>query len=150
MNCSAELYSTRSTVNGDGVHCEKTEGGCQKRTTSSLMYVSDASGGVSVFEWDKRRAQVMRGRNGGGCNRPRPFGIIAIWAVVVLTKYRGMPSQVLKSAVALVLCIGAGGSEQLAHGEWVGSSSLFRKAFSASRKWCGITAAGPVAARSRV
>ena len=31
-----------------------------------------------------------------------------------------------------------------------GSSSMFRKAFSASRKMCGITAAGPVAARSRV
>ena len=41
----------------------------------------------------------------------------------------------LKSAVALVLCIGAGGSEQLAHDEWGGSSFLFRKAFSASRKW---------------
>ena len=54
------------------------------------------------------------------------------------------------SAVALVLCIGAGGSEQLAHDELGGSSSLFRKAFSASRKLCGITAAGPVAARSRV
>ena len=59
----------------------------------------------------------------------------------------GVPLQVLKSAVALVLCIGAGGSEQLVHDEWEGSSSLFRKAFSASRKWCGITAAGPVAAR---
>ena len=54
------------------------------------------------------------------------------------------------SAVALVLCIGAGVSEQLAHDEGGGSSSLFRKAFSASRKWCGITAAGPVAARFRV
>ena len=43
MNCSAQLYSTRSTVSGDSVYCEKTEGGCQKRTTSSLMYVSDAS-----------------------------------------------------------------------------------------------------------
>ena len=43
MNCSAQLYSTRSTVNGDGVHCEKADGGCQKRTTSSLIYVSDAS-----------------------------------------------------------------------------------------------------------
>ena len=43
MNCSAQLYSTRSTVNGDSVHCEKIEGGCQKRATSSLMYVSDAS-----------------------------------------------------------------------------------------------------------
>ena len=61
-----------------------------------------------------------------------------------------VPQQVLKSAVALVLCIGAGGFEQLAHDEWGGSSSLFRKAFSATRKWCGITVAGPVAARSRV
>ena len=61
-----------------------------------------------------------------------------------------VPYQVLKSAGALVLCIGAGGSEQLAHDEWGGSFPLFRKAFSASRKWCGITAAGPVAARSRV
>ena len=43
MNCSAQLYSTKSTVNGDSIHCEKTEGECQKRTTSSLMYVSDAS-----------------------------------------------------------------------------------------------------------
>ena len=41
MNCSAQLYSTKSTVNGDGVHCENAEGGCQKRTTSSLIYVSD-------------------------------------------------------------------------------------------------------------
>ena len=43
MNCSAQLYSIRFTVNVDSVHCEKVEGGCQKRTTSSLMYVSDAS-----------------------------------------------------------------------------------------------------------
>ena len=33
----------RCIVVGVGVHWEKTEGGCQKRTTSSLMYVSDAS-----------------------------------------------------------------------------------------------------------
>jgi hypothetical protein len=52
--------------------------------------------------------------------------------------------------VTFVLCLGAGGSEQLAHNEWAGSSSLFRKAFSASRKWCGMTAAGRVAAQSRV
>ena len=43
MNCSAQLYSTRSTVNGDDAHCEKVDGGRQKRTTSSLMYVIDAS-----------------------------------------------------------------------------------------------------------
>ena len=57
-----------------------------------------------------------------------------------------VPLQALKSAVALVLCIGAGGSEQLAHDEWGGSSFLFRKAFSASIKWGGTTAAVPVAA----
>ena len=62
----------------------------------------------------------------------------------------GVPLQALKSAVALVLCICAGSSEQLAHDEWGGSFSLFRKAFSASRKWCGITAVVPVAAQSYV
>ena len=43
MNCSVQLYSTRFTVNVDSVHCEKAKGGCQKRTTSSLMHVNDAS-----------------------------------------------------------------------------------------------------------
>ena len=42
-NCSAKVYSTRSIVNGEGVHWEKAEGGSQNRTTSSLTYVSDAS-----------------------------------------------------------------------------------------------------------
>ena len=32
---------------------------------------------------------VMRERNGGGCDRPRPFRVIAIWAGFVLAKYRG-------------------------------------------------------------
>ena len=61
-----------------------------------------------------------------------------------------VPSEALKSAVAFVLCLGVGGSEQLAHNEWAGSSSLFRKAFSASREWCGMTAAVRVAAQSCV
>ena len=56
----------------------------------------------------------------------------------------------LNSVAALVLCVRAEGSEQPAHNEWVGSSSLVRKAFSASRKWCGITAAVRVAAQSCV
>ena len=34
-------------------------------------------GGVSVLKWNERGAQVMRERNGGGCDRPRPFSIIA-------------------------------------------------------------------------
>ena len=46
-------------------------------------------GGISVFERDERGAPVMRERNGGDCDRPRPFSIIAIWAVIVLAKCRG-------------------------------------------------------------
>ena len=59
-------------------------------------------GGISVFKWDERGAQAMRGRNGGGCDRPRPFSIIAIWAVVVLTVCRG--STVTSAQVSC--CIG--------------------------------------------
>ena len=43
MNCSAQVYSTRSTVNGEGFHWEKAEGGSQSTPTSSLINVSDAS-----------------------------------------------------------------------------------------------------------
>jgi len=43
MNCSTQLYSTRSMVNGDGDHLEKGNGGCEKRTTLSLVYVSIGS-----------------------------------------------------------------------------------------------------------
>ena len=38
-----QSYSTRSTVNGEGVLWEKGKGGSQNKTTSSLIYVSDAS-----------------------------------------------------------------------------------------------------------
>ena len=43
MNCSAQPYSTRYFVNGEGVFREKGEGGSQSKTPSSLIYVSDAS-----------------------------------------------------------------------------------------------------------
>ena len=108
MNCSAHLYSTISTVNGDSVHCKKTEGKCQKMNG----IVTDVCkrcviGGVSVFEGDKRVAHVMRGRNGEDCDRPRPFSIIAIWAVGVLAKCRGSTvttsSQLLHWYYVLVL-----------------------------------------------
>ena len=46
-------------------------------------------GGISEFERDKRGAQVVRERNGGDCDRPRPFSVIAIWAGIVLAKCRG-------------------------------------------------------------
>ena len=59
-------------------------------------------GGVSVFEWDERGAQVMRGRNGGACDRPHPLSITVIWAVIVLAKCRG--STVTSAQVSC--CIG--------------------------------------------
>ena len=43
INCSAQLCSTRSTTKGVGVYWEKAEGGCQNRTKSSLVYVSEDS-----------------------------------------------------------------------------------------------------------
>ena len=52
---------------------------CKRRVT----------GGISEFERDERGAQVMRERSGGGCDRPRPFSVIAIWAGIVLAKCRG-------------------------------------------------------------
>ena len=77
-------------------------------------------GGISEFERDEMGAQVMRERNGRGCDRPRPFSVIAIWAGIVLAKCRESTVASAKSAVALVLCISAGGSEQLAHDGWGG------------------------------
>ena len=65
MNCSAQVYSTRSTVKGCVI------------------------GNTCVFKWDERGAEVMRERNGGVCDRPRPFRIIAIWASLVLSQCRG-------------------------------------------------------------
>ena len=65
MNCSAQLYSMRSTVKGCVI------------------------GDICVIKWDERGAEVMRERNGGGCDRPHPFRIIAIWASVVLSQCRG-------------------------------------------------------------
>ena len=41
-------------------------------------------GGISVFKRDERVAQVVRERNGGGCDRPRLFSVIAIWALLLL------------------------------------------------------------------
>ena len=55
--------------------------------------------------------------------------------------------QGLTSAVALVLCIHTEVSELLAHDEWGGSSFPSGKAFSASRKWGGMTAAGTIVVR---
>ena len=58
-----------------------------------------------------------------------------------------IPLQGLTSAVALALCIHTGVSELLAHDERGGSSFPSGKAFSASRKWGGMTAAGTIAVR---
>ena len=58
-----------------------------------------------------------------------------------------IPLQGLPSAVALVLCIHAGVSELLANDEWWESSFPLGKAFSASRKWGGMTVAGTITVR---
>ena len=46
-------------------------------------------GGISEFERDERGAQVMREKNGGSCDRPRAFSVIAIWAGIMVAKCRG-------------------------------------------------------------
>ena len=53
------------------------------------VYKRCVIGGIGVFERGERGAQVMRGWNEGGCDRPRPFRIIAIWTGFVLAQYRG-------------------------------------------------------------
>ena len=75
-------------------------------------------GGVSEFERDESGAPVMREGNGRGCDRPRPLSVIAIWAGIVLAKYRGgtVTSAQVSSGIGIMhLCWG---SEQLAHDEW--------------------------------
>ena len=66
-------------------------------------------GGISEFERDERGAEVMRERNGGVCDRPRPFSVIAIWAGIVLAKRRGgtvTRAQVSSCIVIMHLCWG--------------------------------------------
>ena len=66
-------------------------------------------GGISEFERNKRGAQVMRERNGEGCDRPRPFSVIAIWAGIVLAKCRGstVTSAQVSSGIGIMhLCRG--------------------------------------------
>ena len=68
-------------------------------------------GGISEFERDERRAQVMREKNGGGCDRPRPFSVIAIWAGIVLAKCRGgtvTSAQVSSGIDIMHVCWGLG------------------------------------------
>ena len=66
-------------------------------------------GGISEFERDERGAQIMRERNRGGCDRPRPFSVIAIWAGIVLAKWSGgtvTSAQVSSGIVIMHLCWG--------------------------------------------
>ena len=58
-----------------------------------------------------------------------------------------VPLQGLKTAGAFVLGTCAGVSERLAHDGWGRSSFPSEKAFSSSRKWCGMTTAEAVAVR---
>ena len=75
MNCSAQSYSTRSTVNGEGVHWEKGEGGSNK--TISSLCERCIIGAVCHVKWYEVWAYRLRSPNGGGGDRPRPFIIIA-------------------------------------------------------------------------
>ena len=90
MNCSAQVQSTRSTVNGEIVHWEKIEGGCQNRTTSS-PYICKRW--VIVVEhdakWNGMSMDGLKSPNGGGGERPRPFVVVAFWAGFVLAENRG-------------------------------------------------------------
>ena len=62
MNCSAQLYSTRSTVNGDSVHCEKAEEWVpEKDDIVTDVCKRCVIGGIGVFKGDERGAQVIRG-----------------------------------------------------------------------------------------
>ena len=62
-----------------------------------------------------------------------------------LSKIAEVLLEGLKSAAAVVLCTCAGVSELLVHDEKRRSSFPSEKAFSASRKWDGMTATGAVA-----
>ena len=57
-------------------------------TGVSELLTHDEWGGVFFPVW-KGILCVMRERAGGGCDRPRPFRVIAIRAGFVLAKYRG-------------------------------------------------------------
>ena len=101
MNCSAQSYSTRSTVNGEGVHWEKGEGGSHK-TTSSLCERC-IIGAVCHVKWYEVWAYRLRSPNGGGGDRPRPFIIIAIWAQAFCwPRIAEIPLQGLTSVVAFI------------------------------------------------
>ena len=145
MNCSAQSYSTRSTVNGEGVHWEKGEGGSNK-TTSSLCERC-IIGAMCHVKWYEVWAYRLRSSNGGGGDRPRPFIISRSGQSLCWPRIAEIPLQGLTSAVAVVLCIHTGVSELLAHDEWEGSSFPSGKAFSASRKRGGMTAAGTIVVR---
>ena len=64
---------------------------------------------TSEFERDERGAQVMQERNGGGCDRRRPFSVIAIWACIVLVRCCGgtVTSAQVSSGIGIMnLCWG--------------------------------------------
>ena len=148
VNFSAQSYSTRSTVIGKVVRWKKGKGGSQNKTIVANLCERCMIGAVCHVKWHEVWAYRLRSPNGGGGDRPRPFIIIAIWAQAFCSlTIAEIPLQGLTSAVALVLHIHTGASELLAHDEWGGSSFPSGKAFSASRKWGGITAAGTIAVR---
>lgn len=78
------------TVNDDGHHLEKSNGGCQKKngivTCLCKRWVLRI---ICVYKWPKVREQDMRSGNGGGGDRPRPSRVIANHAGIGLDRTRG-------------------------------------------------------------
>ena len=68
---------------------KKTMVGAKKNDIVTDICKRCVIGGISEFERDERRVQVLRERNGGGCDRPRPFSVITSGEGVVLAKCRG-------------------------------------------------------------
>ena len=132
-------------MNGEGVHWEKVEGGSNKTTPS--LYERCIIGAVCHVKLYEVWAYRLRSPNGGGGDRPRPFITSRSGQALCWPRIAEIPLQGLTSAIALVLCIHTGVSELLGHDGWEGSSFPSGKAFSASRKWGGMTAAGTIAVR---
>ena len=66
MNCSAQMYSTRSTVNGEGVHWENAEGSSQNMTVVANISERFIVGAVCDVKWYEVLADRLRSPNGGG------------------------------------------------------------------------------------
>lgn len=70
-NCSTQLFSRRPMTSSDDVHWENTDGGCQKRNTSLLMYISDGLYSSSTCSDDLKMGCTACGWGMEGCMSDR-------------------------------------------------------------------------------